>query len=213
MIAAFARFDLRSWFARTQTMLTLLFVVVVGIALPVPGMAIVAAGFVTSIMVSAPFLGDEHGRLDTLYGVLPVTRGAVVVGRTLALVAYYLAAAILATAVTLVMALARGEQVAPGILLIAHAAAAAFLGVTMALQLPVFFRIGYSRGRLMAYAPALVVAGLAWLAQATGALAPMQQALAGIPLAAMVAGGIVLGVLGICIAAVVATRLYRARAL
>ncbi|MCH1883348.1 ABC-2 transporter permease [Agrococcus sp. ARC_14] len=213
MIAAFARFDLLSWFARKQTLLTLLFVVVVGVVLPVPGMAILAAALVTSLMVSAPFLGDEKGRLDTLYGLLPIARSTVVIGRVIALVTYYLSAAALATAVTLVMAAVRGDQVAPGILLIAHAAAAAIVGLSLALQLPVFFRIGYSRGRLMAYAPAFVVAGGAWLGQATGMLAPLQQALASTPVEVMVLVGILIGIVGIVIATALAARMYRGRAL
>lgn len=213
MIATFARFDLLSWFPRKQTLLTLLFVVVIGVLLPVPGMAILAAAIVTSLMVSTPFLGDEKGRLDTLYGLLPIARSTVVTGRAISIVAYGLAAAVLATAVTLVMAAARGQQVAAELLLVALAVAAAIVGLSMALQLPVLFRIGYSRGRLVSYAPALVVAGAAWIAQATGMLAPLQTAAAGIPVPVIIVGGILLGILGIVIATAIAARLYRDRAL
>mgnify|MGYP000956389816 CR=1 FL=1 len=169
MIISFTRLDLSAWFPRTQTLLTLLFVAVVGVILPIPGMAIVAAGLVTSLMVSAPFLGDERGHLNTLYGVLPVSRGTVVAGRALSILCYYLVAAALATVVTVVTAVVRGSQIPTELLLVAHAVSLGFIGLSMALQLPVFFRIGYSRGRLMAYARAFVVAGGAWLLQATGA--------------------------------------------
>lgn len=213
MIAAFTRLDLSSWFSRTQTALTLLLVVAVGILLPVPGMAIVAAALVTSLMVSAPFLGDEREHLNTLYGVLPVSRGTVVAGRALSILTYYVAAAVLATLVTVISAMVRGGRIEPEILLIAHAAALAFIGLSMALQLPVFFRIGYSRGRFMAYAPAFVVAGVAWLLQATRLHLPLQDAFAGVAVAAIIGIGVLIGVLGVVVAIVVSARLYRAREL
>lgn len=213
MISAFTRLDLSSWFPRTHTLLTLLFVVVVGVLLPIPGMAIVAAALVTSLMVSAPFLSDERGRLNTLYGVLPVSRGVVVIGRALSIIAYYLVAAAAATIVTVVSAVVRGGRIDTELLLVAHAAALAFIGLSMVLQLPVFFRIGYSRGRLMAYAPAFVVAGLAWLLQATGAHVQVGDAFEGVPVMAIAGAGALIGVVGIACAIVISTRLYRTREL
>lgn len=213
MISAFTRLDLSSWFPRTQTLLTLLFVVVVGVLLPIPGMAIVAAALVTSLMVSAPFLSDERGRLNTLYGVLPVSRGVVVIGRALSIIAYYLVAAAAATIVTVVSAVVRGGRIDTELLLVAHAAALAFIGLSMVLQLLVFFRIGYSRGRLMAYAPAFVVAGLAWLLQATGAHVQVGDAFEGVPVMAIAGAGALIGVVGIACAIVISTRLYRTREL
>lgn len=213
MISAFTRLDLSSWFPRSQTILTLLFIAAVGVLLPIPGMAIMASALVTSLMVSAPFLGDERGRLDTLYGVLPVSRGVVVIGRTLSIVTYYLAAVVLATIVTVISAMVRGRRVETDFLLIAHAAALAFVGLSMALQLPVFFRVGYSRGRLMAYAPVFVVAGLAWLLQATGAHVQLQRAFGGVPVVAIAGLGALIGAIGISCAIVVSARIYRTREL
>lgn len=213
MIAAFTRLDLSSWFPRTQTILTLLFVVAVGVLLPVPGMAIVASALVTSLMVSAPFLGDERGRLDTLYGVLPVSRSTVVIGRTLSIIAYYLVAAVLATAVTAISAIVRGGQTETELLLIAHTAALAFIGLSMTLQLPVLFRIGYTRGRLMAYTPAFAVTGIVWLLQATGALAPVREAFERVPVVVIGGVGALIGILGIVCAIIVSAWLYRTREL
>lgn len=213
MITSFTRLDLSSWFPRTQTLLTLLFVAVVGVLLPIPGMAIMAAAAVTSLMVSAPFLGDERGRLDTLYGVLPVSRSTVVAGRTLSVIAYYLLAALVATAVTYITTMVRGGRVELDIILIAHAAAFAFVGLSMALQVPVFFSIGYSRGRLMAYAPVLAVAGAAWVLQATSTQLPVRDAFEGIPVLAIAGVGAPIGAIGIGCAVVVSMRLYRSREL
>lgn len=213
MITSFTRLDLSSWFPRSQTLLTLFFVVVIGVLLPVPGMAVMAAALVTSLMVSAPFLGDERGHLDTLYGVLPISRRTVVIGRALSVFSYYVVAAVIATAVTVVMALVRGAAIPVEILLIAHAGALAFIGLSMALQIPVFFRIGYSRGRLMAYAPAFVVAGLAWVTQALGVQGPFVDAFDGVPVPAIAAVGALIGVGGIVCATILGARLDRTREL
>lgn len=213
MIAAFTRLDLSSWFLRTQTALTLLLVVAVGILLPVPGMAIIAAALVTSLMVSAPFLADEREHLNTLYGVLPVSRRTVVTGRALSIVTYYIAAAALATLVTVISATVRGGRIEPEVLLIAHAVGVAFIGLSMALQLPVFFRIGYSRGRLMAYAPAFIVVGLAWLLQTTRLHIPLVDAFANVAVVAIVGIGALIGVIGIVVGIVVSARGYREREL
>jgi hypothetical protein len=213
MTFTFTRFDLYSWLPRTQTLLLLAFIAVVGIVLPVPGMAVVASAFVVSIGLSTPFLGDERGRLDTLYGVLPITRSAVVTGRTLAILAFALICAVVATAVTFAVALARGDQIPVEILLMAHAAAFAFIGLSMGLQLPVFFRVGYSRGRLMVYAPALTIAGLAWLGQATGSLGPIQAAASGIPMWLIIGAGFAFGAIAIVAGMLTAVRAFSRREL
>ncbi len=211
MSLAFARFDLQSWLPRTQTLLPLAFIAVVGIVLPVPGMAIAASAIVTMLLVSAPFLGDERGRLDTLYGVLPVSRRSIVVGRMLAILVLFVIAAAVANATTLVMAAVRGGSPDPQLLLIANAAAFALVGLAVSLQLPVLFRIGYSRGRLMAYAPALVIAGLAWLGQELGLLT--SDAPAPAPVAVLAGIGFALGVLGVVVGTAVAVRQYEGREL
>jgi len=211
MSLVFARFDLQSWLPRTQTLLPLAFIVVIGIVLPVPGMAIAASAIVTMLLVPTPFLGDERGRLDTLYGTLPVSRTSIVVGRTLAIVALNAVAVIVANASTLLVALARGGSPDPQVLLLVNAGAFALVGLAVALQLPVFFRIGYSRGRLMAYAPALVIAGLAWIGQETGLITSNVAPPAPIPVLAAI--GFAIGLIGIIAGAVVAARLYRDREL
>lgn len=211
MSLAFARFDLQSWLPRTQTLLPLAFIAVVGIVLPVPGMAIAASAIVTMLLVSAPFLGDERGRLDTLYGVLPVSRRSIVVGRMLAILVLFVIAAAVANATTLVVAAVRGGSPDPQLLLIANAAAFALVGLAVSLQLPVLFRIGYSRGRLMAYAPALVIAGLVWLGQELGLLT--SDAPAPAPVAVLAGIGFALGVLGVVVGTAVAVRQYEGREL
>lgn len=211
MIFAFARFDLASWFPRRQTLLPLVFVVVVAIVLPLPGAAIVASAFVTSLMLSAPFLNDERNRLDTLYGVLPISRRTVVMGRALAVLAYAIVATAIAAASTFVVAGVNGREVEPMLLTIAYAAAFAILGLSVAVQLPVLFRVGYSRGRLVVYAPALLIAAGAWLGQATGVITTENV----IALSVIVPIGVcaAIGAVGIAVGIALASRVYAKREL
>ncbi|WP_072314535.1 ABC-2 transporter permease [Agrococcus sp. Marseille-P2731] len=209
MTLAFTRLDLLSWCFRTQTLLPLALIVVVGVALPIPGMAIVASAFVTSLVLSVPFLGDERDRLDTLYGVLPVSRRAIVVGRAASLLIYGAAAALVALAATLGITAVRGTEPAPELLIVAAAGAFAFVGIAMAVQLPVLFRVGYSRGRLIVYAPALVIAAAAWVAQATGNVST--DAILAVPLEWIVAACAAIGVIGIVVGVAIAARLYARR--
>lgn len=211
MTLAFTRFDLMSWFAQRQMLLALALIVVVGIIIPVPGMAIIASAFVTSMMLSTPFLGDERDRLDTLYGVLPVSRRAIVVGRALSILLYGVVALIVATVATLGVAAVRGTMIAPELLAIAYAAAFAIVGLSIGVQLPVLFRVGYSRGRLMVYAPTILIVGAAWIAQAAGVIGG--DVLGSIPFALGLGICAAIGVLGIVVGTLVAVRLYSTREL
>ncbi|KNY04031.1 ABC-2 transporter permease [Microbacterium sp. GCS4] len=211
MTFAFTRLDLMSWLPRRQSLLPLAFIVVVGILLPVPGMAIVASAFVTSLMLSAPFLGDERDHLDTLYGVLPISRRAVVTGRALSIVLYGIIAMAVATVTTLVVAAARGTTVAPEVLGLGFAAAFAVVGVAVGVQLPVLFRVGYSRGRLMVYAPALLLAAGAWISQTFGLVDG--DVIGAIPPALGLGVCVAVGVVGLVVGVAVAVRLYSTREL
>lgn len=211
MTLTFARFDLMSWFPRRQTLLPLVFIVVIGIGLPVPGMAIAASAFVTSLMLSVPFLGDERDHLDMLYGVLPISRRAIVIGRALSILAYGAAATAVATVVTLSMAAIRGTAAAPELLAVAYAASFAIVGLSVGVQLPVLFRVGYSRGRLMVYVPALLVAGGAWIAQSAGLLD--SNMIASIPLTLGVWICVAIGALSLVAGTAIAVRMYSSREL
>lgn len=210
MTFAFTRFDLLSWMPRKQTLLPLALIAVVGIALPVPGMAVVASAVVASMMISAPFLADERGRLETLYGVLPISRSRVVFGRTLAILVYYVFASLVAVATTYGVAIPCGQTIAFELVGAALAAGFAFIGLAMALQLPVLFRIGYARGRLIAYAPALVVAGILWVNQAAGIVEIETAAFAP---SVVIPAGFGIGAIGFAAGAAIAVRMYSTREL
>lgn len=212
MTLVFARFDLQTWMLQRQALLPLAFIAVIAVIVPVQGIAIIGAALVASLVLSTAFLGDERGNLDTLYGILPVSRRCIVIGRTLSLLAYYLLAAAMATVVTVVMAAVRSEEIAVGLILMLHAVALVIAGLSFALQLPVFFRIGYTRARYMAYAPSATLAALAWLAQAMGAMGDLSN-VERLPVIIVVGIAAVLGTTGVAIGALAAVAAYRRRSL
>ena len=117
---------------------------------------------------------------------------------------------IIATVATLGSAGVRGTTVTPEMLMIGYAASLAIVGLSIGVQLPVLFRVGYSRGRFIVYAPAIVIAGAAWIAQAVGVDGDV---IGSIPLAVGLSICAIVGALGIVIGTALAVRVYSRREL
>lgn len=211
MILAFTRLDLSTWMLRVQTLLPLALVAVVGIIVPVPGLAIAIAGLACSITVAVPFLIDERWRLDTFYALLPISRNAIVAGRALSVLVYFTSAIVVGAAITFTVALVRGVAIDGDTLLLVSAVAVGLLGVSFALQLPVLFRVGFARGRLVVYGPSVVIIGVGWATQNLGLLSVTGGFAAALPIPLIAGAGFALGVLGAVLGVVLAQRSYRRR--
>jgi hypothetical protein len=211
MIAVFARLDLSTWLWKRQTLLSIALVIVFGIVVPAQGVSILAAALVTSVSVSVPFLHDERWRLDTMYGLLPVSRRAVVAGRAVSLAVYFAVAMIVAIAATIVVAVVRGNSMQGDVVLLTSALAVGLVGMSLSLQLPVLFRLGFARGRFIVYAPPLLIAIIAWVAQATGLLSASALSVGALPIGAIATGAFVIGALGFGVAIPLASRQYAKR--
>lgn len=172
MIATFVRFDILNFVTPAKRILpALLVVLLVSVTSPWPATAIGGAAIVMSLLAANPFATDERGRLDTLYATLPISRRAVVLGRYLALVALYVVLALLGTIVSVVVPLLRREPVGGEIILLVNAGSLVVFIAALAVQLPFFFSVGYTRARPLVFLPMAVVVALAWLAGQTGLLA------------------------------------------
>ncbi|MFI5906512.1 ABC-2 transporter permease [Dactylosporangium sp. NPDC051541] len=116
-----------------------------------PTVLVPALVLVLTPMVAAyPFnVGDKAG-LSTLYAVLPVPRRAVVLGHYAWALATFVATAGLGTAAALIMARAEHVPYGPHIVWLVLSIAWGFFAVTVALQFPLFIRVGYTRLSLMA---------------------------------------------------------------
>jgi len=171
MTGTFALFDIQNFLTPLKRVLPpMLVVVVAAIATPWPAFAIGAAAIAMSLLAANPFAADERGRLDTLYSTLPVSRRSVVVGRYLALLAVYAVVAVLATVVAIVVPLVRGEEVDYSVLLPVNLVSLVIFSVALAVQLPFFFSLGFTRARPMMYLPVAVLIGAFYLASQTGLL-------------------------------------------
>ncbi|CAN5277405.1 hypothetical protein BH09ACT2_BH09ACT2_08390 [soil metagenome] len=169
MIAKFILFDMLNFVTPVKRVAPALFLVLVAPAVaPWPAVGIGSAAIVMSLLASNPFATDERGRLDTLYATLPMSRQNIVVGRYLALVVMYLVVAVLATASTLFVQIASGDAVDFWLLGVVNVASLLIFAVGLAVQLPFFFSLGFTRARLMTFIPATLLVGGAALASQLG---------------------------------------------
>ena len=106
-----------------------------------------------SFYVAYPFAVGEQNGIDTLYATLPIARGRVVTGRYLFALCTNLLFGSIAYGVLGVITLLRGAAFDWG--QNGAVAISAFVVFTLiqAIQLPIFFRYGYARAKMMAYLP------------------------------------------------------------
>ena len=115
--------------------------------------AIAVCILTVAFLPSALFAQDERAHLDTMYSILPVTRAQFVIARYL----YVVLVAVAATLVGIVVARVNDAVRGPGAgvlpLSVAGVAglAVAVLGVIVAIQLLLFFSLGYTRTGMYAY--------------------------------------------------------------
>jgi hypothetical protein len=214
MTFAFLRFDLRNALVPGGRILApIAFAAVMAALVPIPAIAVATAVAVASLSASAPFLGDERGRLDVLYATLPVSRAAVVAGRYLMLVVLFLAVTVVAAAACAVTDAVRGTSFDVAALGSALAIGSLAVGLALAVQLPVFFRVGFTRARPMMYLPIVVLAGAAWLTGQVGAGDALMDLATGPVGTVAVAIAPLVGAALLVASAALATRLYRGRTL
>lgn len=171
MIARFALFDMLNFVTPVKRVAPALFLVLVApIAAPWPAFAIGAAAIVMSLLASNPFAADERGRLDTLYATLPITRRGIVVARYLALMVLYVLVALLGTAAAIVVLVKEGKALDLQMLAAVNVVSLLIFALALAVQLPFFFSLGFTRARLMTFIPAALVVGGAALASQLGLL-------------------------------------------
>lgn len=145
----------------------LLVLVVVGLAItlsmPDPSMALPAAAVYAALGAAYPFAIGDKADLPTLLGALPVRRNAVVLGRYVFATLMYLAAAAVATIAMVTAALARSLPLESATLTILFATSFAIFALTIGIQFPIYFAMGYTRARLLSYLPFATIALIAFV--------------------------------------------------
>ncbi|MGN6445910.1 ABC-2 transporter permease [Amnibacterium sp.] len=214
-VARFTRFDLTT-IATTQPVrlgLPLLLTVLFSATLPVPGAGVVVGALIAAVTVSVPFQGDEHGRLDVLYGVAPVGRSAVVLGRYASLLVIAAVAIAIGAASSVVLAAVRHETLEAPAVATLLLVAVGIVSAAIAVQVPWFFALGFHRGRPMIYVPVAVVTILGFFAGRFGLFDATTGIGSGAPAAALGVAVVAGCVLLLAVSSVVAIRCYRRREL
>lgn len=120
-----------------------------GSATPAIAVCILTVAFLPTSL----FAQDERAHLDTMYSILPVTRAQFVIARYLCVVLVAVAATLVGVVVALINDAVRGPGAGVLPLSVAGVAglAVAVLGVIVAIQLLLFFSLGYTRTGMYAY--------------------------------------------------------------
>lgn len=179
-----------------------------------PPVVLVSAAMFAALIVAYPFAVEDKNDLGTLHAVLPVRRGTLVLARYATALLGYLAATAVATVLALVWASQASTPVVAAELWLVAGASFALFALLVSLQVPVYYALGYARGRIVGYVPIMLVsAGVGasgvigsetmetvdrWLTGASGSVAAL---------------AFVAGVLLLAVSAVVSWRLDRRRAL
>ena len=111
---------------------------------------IMAFGFT---YISYPFAVGEKNGIDALYATLPITRKTVVAGRyVFSLILNILVAAIGVLTILVFSVVFKAEFAAIEILMVTLVSIVIF-GVIQAMQLPIYFKLGYAKAKFAAFLP------------------------------------------------------------
>lgn len=106
--------------------------------------------------VSYPFAICEKNNLDALYPTLSISRATVVLGRYLFALAFDLCAALLGLAFSLVSLSVSQNMDEIFVALLTMLATFIAVSLIEAIQLPIYFKLGYGKAKVMAYLPYVV---------------------------------------------------------
>lgn len=106
-----------------------------------------------ALYISYPFAIGDKNCMDALYQTLSITRNTVVIGRYLFTLTFDLCAGIVGIIVTFIMAAATKTQI--DYLEAIFTLLSMFVVVTIieAVQLPIYFKLGYEKAKFAAYLP------------------------------------------------------------
>lgn len=131
--------------------------IVLGIVLKAGEMVLSMSTVMLLLVMQYPFAVAEKGKLDTLYGTLTVDRKTVVTGRYLFAVLFALAGVIISFACSILITYALSKEVDfTAYAFIMCLIFSVFL-VVIGFQFPVYFKYGFTKGRMFAYIPLFAV--------------------------------------------------------
>lgn len=106
-----------------------------------------------ALSVSYPFAVGESNGIDTLYTTLAIGRGTVVSGRYLFALTFDIGAGILAYVSSFAASALTKVAFEPTEALVTILALFVVFSVIQAVQLPIYFKLGYAKAKFLAYVP------------------------------------------------------------
>jgi hypothetical protein len=166
--AAALRLDVMTVRPYTRQLVMVLGAMGVLVVIGPPAVGLMAGAVFAAVVASYPFAVEDKNDLGTLHASLPVRRGALVLARyTLSLLTYLVATAA-ATVLALVWSTTGDAVVTGGELGVVAAVSFVTYAVLVGFQLPVYYAVGYTRGRLLGYVPIMLLSAGAGAVGASG---------------------------------------------
>jgi hypothetical protein len=152
-------------------MKNMLFIYITPLIFLISGNANIAIGMflmLSTVFITYPFWIGEKNNIDSLYPTLAIERGTVVMGRYLfALFSSFMAAGI-GYLGSLIMLTVMNKEFNALILLAGTLAAFAFFSIIQSIQLVMYFKLGYSKAKIMTFLSYLIVIALVMVISAVG---------------------------------------------
>ncbi len=159
---ALARLDLatiRSYLTLKAAAIMLAMVLILSFTTDTAGtmpMAMMMA--LTAVFASYPFVVGEKSNMDVLYATLRLKRRSIVAGRYLFVLAFDLMAWAVALLISLLVnVVAHRATFDPMTSLATGLVLLIIFSLIQAIQLPLFFKLGYTKAKLLAYAPLFAI--------------------------------------------------------
>ncbi len=141
----------------------------------IPGLAIVIVMVISAPFVGLNFLLYEKNNLSKLYGILPLGKNEVVIGRYLYALAFGIANSVAATLLAAVLSWAVNARMSPSDFLTWIFASFAYFCVYVAVQFPIYFGFTFSKVYLWTNLPIyLLVLVYDYLVRKEGLLLQLQ---------------------------------------
>lgn len=112
------------------------------------------------LVMSYPFAVIDKNHLDVLYGTLSVSRKSIVIGRYVFVLILITVCGLLAFGSSLALSAIIGEELIIPQLLVMLCALFMTVSLVVALQYPIYFKLGYTKAKMAAMIPLFIVFAL-----------------------------------------------------
>lgn len=131
------------------------------------------------LVMSYPFAVIDKNRLDILYGTLSISRKAIVIGRYVFVLIFIAACTLLSFGCSVILSAIVKEEIVLSQLLLLTCVLFAAVSLVVALQYPIYFKLGYAKAKIVAMIPLFIIFSLIILIPTIAKLANLNFFLTG----------------------------------